>query len=144
MREERELARFWLHLIKHRSMLKHRVHSTLVNFGRPCPVTDLFGVEGRKLLATLDVPEPWRGNVAASVELIDDLERQVAANPARRGDRAARGWEALSVAPIASGVDPARPLAYVSEATEGRSRRFDDASEYSGSRPIVGTDGTAV
>jgi transposase len=77
VREERELARFRLHLIKHRSMLKHRVHSTLVNFGRPCPVTDLFGVEGRRLLAKLDVPEPWRGNVAASVELIDDLERQV-------------------------------------------------------------------
>ena len=77
VREERELARFRLHLIKHRSMLKHRVHSTLINFGRPCPVTDLFGVEGRKLLARLDVPEPWRGNVAASVELIDDLERQV-------------------------------------------------------------------
>ncbi len=78
VREERELARFRLHLIKHRSMLKHRVHSTLINFGRACPVTDLFGVEGRKLLARLDVPEPWRGNVAASVELIDDLERQVA------------------------------------------------------------------
>jgi transposase len=77
VREERELARFRLHLIKHRSMLKHRVHSTLVNFGRPCPVTDLFGVEGRRLLARLDVPEPWRGNVAASVRLIDDLERQV-------------------------------------------------------------------
>jgi transposase len=77
VREERELARFRLHLIRHRSMLKHRVHSTLVNFGRPCPVTDLFGVEGRKLLARLDVPEPWRGNVAASVQLIDDLERQV-------------------------------------------------------------------
>jgi transposase len=78
VREERELARFRLHLVKHRSMLKHRVHSTLVNFGRPCPVTDLFGVEGRELLARLDVPEPWRGNVAASVELIDDLERQIA------------------------------------------------------------------
>jgi transposase len=77
VRKERELARFRLHLIKHRSMLKHRVHSTLVNFGRPCPVTDLFGVEGRRLLARLDVPEPWRGNVAASVELIDDLDRQV-------------------------------------------------------------------
>ena len=75
VREERELARFRLHLVKHRSMLKHRIHSTLINFGRPCPVTDLFGVEGRKLLGELDVPEPWRGNVAASLELIDDLER---------------------------------------------------------------------
>ena len=75
--EERELARFRLHLIKHRSMLKHRIHSTLINFGRPCPVTDLFGVEGRRLLERLQVPEPWRGNVTASVMLIDDLEDQI-------------------------------------------------------------------
>ena len=78
VREERELARFRLHLVKHKSALKNRVHSTLINFGTPCPVTDLFGVEGRRLLARLRVPEPWRGNVTASVELIDDLERQIA------------------------------------------------------------------
>jgi hypothetical protein len=72
------LARFRLHLVKHNSMLKHRVHSTLVNLGRPCPVTDLFGVEGRRLLERLEAPEPWRGNVAASVALIGDLERQIA------------------------------------------------------------------
>jgi transposase len=78
VREERELARFRLHLVKHRSMLKHRIHSTLINFGRPCPVTDLFGVEGRELLAEIEVPEPWRGNIAASLALIDDLEDQVA------------------------------------------------------------------
>ena len=78
VREERELARFRLHLVKHRSMLKHRVHSSLVNFGRPCPVSDLFGVEGRKLLERLEVPEPWRGNITASVLLIDDLEGQIA------------------------------------------------------------------
>ncbi len=77
IREERELARFRLHLVKHRSMLKNRVHSSLINFGRPCPVTDLFGVEGRRLLERLEVPEPWRGNITASVSLIDDLERQI-------------------------------------------------------------------
>jgi transposase len=77
VREERELARFRLHLVKHKSGLKNRIHSTLINFGRPCPVTDLFGVEGRQLLARLDVPEPWRGNVTAALELIDDLERQI-------------------------------------------------------------------
>jgi transposase len=78
IREERELARFRLHLVKHKSALKNRVHSTLINFGRPCPVTDLFGVAGRELLARLKVPEPWRGNITASVELIDDLEGQIA------------------------------------------------------------------
>jgi transposase len=78
VREERELARFRLHLVKHKSMLKCRVHSTLINFGRACPVTDLFGVEGRRLLERLEVPEPWRSNVTASVALIDDLEEQIA------------------------------------------------------------------
>ena len=78
VREERELARFRLHLVKHKSALKNRVHSTLINFGKPCPVTDLFGVEGRRLLARLRVPEPWRGNVSASVALIDELEGQIA------------------------------------------------------------------
>jgi transposase len=77
VREERELARFRLHLVKHKSALKCRIHSALINFGRACPVTDLFGAEGRELLRRLDVPEPWRGNVTASVELIDDLERQI-------------------------------------------------------------------
>jgi transposase len=37
IREERELARFRLHLVKHKSALKNRVHSTLINFGKPCP-----------------------------------------------------------------------------------------------------------
>src|SRR5829696_5761609 len=78
VRSERELARFRLQLVKHKSALKNRIHSTLINFGRPCPVTDLFGVEGRRLFARLEVPEPWRGNVTASLCLIDDLEGQIA------------------------------------------------------------------
>ena len=77
VRRERELARFRLHLVKHRSQLKHRIHSALMSFGRPCPVTDLFGVEGRELLGRLEIPEPWRGNIDASLMLIDSLEAQV-------------------------------------------------------------------
>jgi hypothetical protein len=40
IRRERELARFRWHLVKHRSMLKHRVHTTLIMFGHPCPGGD--------------------------------------------------------------------------------------------------------
>ncbi len=60
-----------MHLVKHRSMLKNRVHSVLINGGKPCPVSDLFGVEGRRLLDELQVPEPWRGSIDASLLLID-------------------------------------------------------------------------
>jgi hypothetical protein len=55
----------------------------LINFGRPCPVTDLFGAEGRRLLARLELPEPGRGNITAALELIDDLEGQIAETNAR-------------------------------------------------------------
>jgi transposase len=58
VRSERELARFRLHPVKHRSALKNRIHSTLINFGRPCPVTDLFGLEGRPLLERLRSTSP--------------------------------------------------------------------------------------
>ena len=77
VREMRELARFRMHLVHHKSALKNRIHSTLINFGRPCPVTDLFGPQGRRLLAKLDVPGPWRRNVSASIELTDHLEDQI-------------------------------------------------------------------
>jgi transposase len=78
-RGERERARWRLHLVKHRSSLKQRVHAQLMAFGHGCPVTDLFGARGRRLLERLDFPEPWRGNVLACVALIDDLDRQIAA-----------------------------------------------------------------
>ena len=78
VRAERELARFRLHLVKHRSMLKNRVHSTLISFGKPCPVSDLFGKAGRELLEGLDLPEPWRQTVDVSLSVIDELEREIA------------------------------------------------------------------
>jgi transposase len=79
LRREREISRWRLHLVKHRSILKNRVHSTLIAFGYQVPMADLFGVAGRKLLKRLDIPEPWRGHVDASLALIDDLERRICA-----------------------------------------------------------------
>ena len=58
LRAEREISRWRLHLVKHRSILKNRVHSTLIAFGHQVPMADLFGLAGRRLLAGLDIPEP--------------------------------------------------------------------------------------
>jgi transposase len=77
VRRERELARFRLHLVKHRSMLKHRVHATMITFGHACPVSDLFGVAGRELLDRLKIPQPWRATVDASLALMDDRDEQI-------------------------------------------------------------------
>src|SRR5437016_2826166 len=42
VRAERERARWRLHLVRHRSSLKQRVHAVLLTHGKPCPVSDLF------------------------------------------------------------------------------------------------------
>jgi transposase len=77
VRAERERARWRLHLVRHRTAQKNRIHATLLAFGKPCPVSDLFGVAGRELLDRLEVPQPWRGTLDASLQLIEDLDGQV-------------------------------------------------------------------
>jgi transposase len=77
VRAERERARWRLHLVRHRSSLKQRVHAALLTHGKPCPVSDLFGVRGRQLLARLALPEPWQATIEASLRLIDELEREI-------------------------------------------------------------------
>jgi transposase len=77
VRCERELARFRLHLVKHRTALKNRIHATLLAFGHPCGVSDLFGLDGRMLLDKLSFPEPWKGDVEATLRLIDTITFQI-------------------------------------------------------------------
>lgn len=78
VRGERERARFRLFLVRRRSSLKHRVHAQLLAFGHTCPVSDLFGAQGRELLGRLDFPDPWRSGVLTSVAMIDGLDAQIA------------------------------------------------------------------
>jgi Transposase IS116/IS110/IS902 family len=77
VRAERERARWRLHLVRHRSSLKQRLHAALLTHGKPCPVSDLFGVRGRQLLAQLGLPDPWQETIEASLRLIDELEREI-------------------------------------------------------------------
>ena len=77
VRAERERARFRLHLVRHRTALKNRIHATLIAFGHPVPVSDLFGVTGRELLASLAVPEPWAATLTTSLHFVDELEVEI-------------------------------------------------------------------
>ena len=77
IRAERERARWRLHLVRHRVALKNRIHATLITFGKPCPVSDLFGTKGRNLLDRLDIPQPWADHIQAALWLIDDLDDHI-------------------------------------------------------------------
>src|SRR5438876_3762084 len=76
VRAERERASFRLHLVRHRTSLKQRVHAVLLAHGKPCPVSDLFGMAGRALLERLALPEPWLGTVEASLQLIHETSNR--------------------------------------------------------------------
>lgn len=78
VRGARERARFRLHLVHHRSALKNRIHATLFAFGCSCPVSDLFGLSGRRLLRRLALPEPWSTTILASLRLIEELDEEIA------------------------------------------------------------------
>lgn len=57
--------------------MKNRIHATLIAFGHPVPVSDLFGVQGRELLAGLVIPEPWATTLATSLRLVDQLDAEI-------------------------------------------------------------------
>jgi len=77
IRAERERARFRLHLVHHRTALKNRIHATLMTFGQPVAVADLFGVAGRELLAGLALPEPWTATLSTSLRMVDQLGAEI-------------------------------------------------------------------
>jgi transposase len=77
VRGERERARFRLHLVKHRSSLKNRIHAVLFQHGIANGHSDLFGAGGRRLLERLALPEPWASTLAASLRVIDELDREI-------------------------------------------------------------------
>ena len=50
----------------------------MINFGEPCPVSDLFGLAGRELLQRLELPSERRQSLDVSLHLIDELDLQIA------------------------------------------------------------------
>ena len=77
VRGMRELARFRLHLVRHRTALKNRIHSSLITWGIAVPMTDLFGAGGRDYLAGLGLAGAWTETVTTTLEVIDHLDTQI-------------------------------------------------------------------
>jgi transposase len=136
-RGARERARFRLYLVRHRTSLKNRVHAQLMAFGHTCPVSDLFGARGRALLERLDFPAPWRQGVLGAVELIDELERRIAAVEA---ELKALGAEHRYVRRLVTAPGIAWVLGYTIAAEIGDIERFASPAKlvgYSGLCPRV-------
>ena len=141
VRCERERARYRMHLVKHRTTLKNRVHSTLIAHGHQAPVSDLFGTQGRRLLASLELPDPWASTTTATLELIDDLDRRIAGIE-RELQRAGAEHRYVPILMTAPGIGWI--LAYTIAAEIGEIERFPTAKRlvsYTGLCPRVHQSG---
>ena len=141
VRAERERARFRLHLVRHRTALKNRIHATLIAFGHPVPVSDLFGVAGRELLARLALPEPWATTLATSLRLVDGLEAEI---EACERDLRAMGADHPYVPLLVTAPGIAWILGYTIAAEIGDIGRFASPKKltgYSGLCPFVRQSG---
>jgi transposase len=137
IRAERERARFRMHLVKHRSDLKCRIHASLLAFGYPNHYTDLFGVGGRIYLDELVFPSPWRDNVNAAKVLIEDLTAQIKVIDAELAV-IARTHPAVRLLITAPGIGPV--LGYTIDSEIGNIDRFSTPTKlvgYSGLCPRV-------
>lgn len=141
VRAERERARFRLHLVRHRTALKNRIHATLIAFGHPVPVSDLFGTSGRELLARLAVPEPWTTTLATSLRLVDELDAEIATCAV---DLRTVGADHPYVALLQTAPGIAWVLGYTIAAEIGDVTRFASPKKlvgYTGLAPIVRQSG---
>lgn len=113
-RELRELVRHRAKLVALRSGLKASVHAVLAKQGLHLPVTDVFGVRGRALLAEAPLDGPYRARVNSLCRLIEaiDFEIGVAAGLVTGRLRQDPGYQAIQHIP---GVGPTLAAIFVAE-----------------------------
>jgi transposase len=113
-RELRELVRHRAKLVGLRSSLKCQIHAVLAACGVPVPMSDLFGVEGGKLVERAELAPAFRARVNSAYRLIEalDFEVELFANLVRGRLRRHRGYQVVQTIP---GVGPTLAAVFVAE-----------------------------
>ncbi len=132
VRGMRELARFRLALVKHRTALKNRIHSSLIAWGVAVPMTDLFGAGGREYLEGLGLPGAWAETVESTLQVIDHLDGQIADYGGRLA-QAAEAVPAVGLLQTAPGIGPILGFTIASE--------IGDITRFPSARHLVGYSG---
>jgi len=78
LRELRELVRYRAKLVALRSGLKSQIHAVLAKEGVQVPMTDLFGVAGRRLLDGVSLGRAYEVRVESLRDVIGVCDREVA------------------------------------------------------------------
>ena len=125
-RELRELVRHRAQLVALRSGCKCEVHAVLAKCGVQVLMSDLFGIEGNKLLDRLRLPAAYAARIGSLRRLMDDLdfEIEVFTNAVQGRLHADPGYVAVRQIP---GIGPILGAVFVAEV--GDVTRFDHAPQ---------------
>lgn len=120
-RELRELVRYRAKLVALRSGLKAQVHAVLAKEGQLIPVSDLFGVDGRRRLARIPLGAAYAQRVISLLEVIDVLDTHEARFTTAIADQLQNhpGYRVIQQLP---GVGPVLAAVFVAEI--GDAHRF--------------------
>lgn len=126
-RELRELVRYRAKLVNLRSGLKAQVHAVLAKEGVHVPMTDLFGVAGRKLLDEVPLGRAYAIRIESLCDLIEVHDHQIAMldREVRTALDGHTGWEAVQAIP---GVGPVLGAVFVAE--------IDDVTRFPSARHL--------
>jgi len=117
-RQLREQLRYRQYLVKIRTALKNRIHSTLAKLGIFHQFSDLFGKAGREFLVNIDMNPAYKTPIIEQLELITLLDKkidaaeksvvkeQIAGNPAFSLMRTIPGIGSLSAALLTIEIGP--------------------------------------
>jgi transposase len=113
-RELRELVRYRAKLVHLRTSLKAQVHAVLAKEGVPVPMSDLFGVGGRRLLDQVHLGDAYRLRVNSLRDLMGHIDHEIElvqnqVAPIFAGDL---GFHAVQAIP---GVGPVLAAVFVAE-----------------------------
>lgn len=125
-RELRELVRHRAKLVALRTHCKAEIHAVLAKCGIQVPFSDLFGLDGQRLMDRVAMPGPYAARMQSLRRLIIDLEEEIELfERLARGRLAADpGYRALQDLP---GIGPILAAVFVAEV--GDVTRFRSAPQ---------------
>jgi transposase len=127
LRDLRSLLRHRVALTHMRSALKNRVHAVLAAHGLQRPYQRLFGPNGRRFLAQLELREPPRRRLDSLLRLVDDFDREIEL-VRREIDTLAEHDPRVDVLTQLKGIGPYTALLVIAEA--GDVDRFPSARHF--------------